>query len=471
MLSFKSEAKHPGRAALKQRLDQFMASPQYIAALMVLTLLAAVLRLELVAYGIFTVIAVYTCLWGPDLLPMMPLFICSYIAPSVANNPGRSEASVFSAGHGGIAVLCMAALIICAILFRLIRDRKQFFSIKYRLLPGIGVLCAAYLLSGIGTAHYGTVAGKNILFALVQGCSVLIPYFLFSGGVRWQAVRRDYFPWIGFCTGGVLIGQILWIYLTQGVIVDGVIHRTQIYAGWGMYNNIGGLLTMMIPFAFYLATKYHRGWIGTVVGSTFFIGILLTCSRSSILTGFAIYMVCIILMLYYARNRKANTIAILSFIGLICFALLLFHRQILTLFSDLLEKGLDPSSRDLIYREGLQMFKDAPVLGNSFYSPAFKPWEWSTNEAFTGFFPPRWHNTFVQLLTCCGTVGFAAYLLHRIQTLQLLLCSHSKEKTFIACSVLALLGCSLFDCHFFNIGPVLFYSMALAFAENCHAGK
>ena len=34
------------------------------------------------------------------------------------------------------------------------------------------------------------------------------------------------------------------------------------------------------------------------------------------------------------------------------------------------------------------------------------------------------------------------------------------------CSVLALVVCSLFDCHFFNIGPTIFYAMALAFAEN-----
>ena len=31
-----------------------------------------------------------------------------------------------------------------------------------------------------------------------------------------------------------------------------------------------------------------------------------------------------------------------------------------------------------------------------------------------------------------------------------------------------LLLCSLLDCHFFNIGPVLFYAMALAFTENYH---
>ena len=44
----------------------------------------------------------------------------------------------------------------------------------------------------------------------------------------------------------------------------------------------------------------------------------------------------------------------------------------------------------------------------------------------------------------------------------------SKETVFIGASVFVLLICSLFDCHFFNIGPTLFYAMALAFAENCN---
>ena len=35
---------------------------------------------------------------------------------------------------------------------------------------------------------------------------------------------------------------------------------------------------------------------------------------------------------------------------------------------------------------------------------------------------------------------------------------------YIDLRVLVLLGCSLLDCHLFNIGPTLYYSMALAFA-------
>ena len=50
-------------------------------------------------------------------------------------------------------------------------------------------------------------------------------------------------------------------------------------------------------------------------------------------------------------------------------------------------------------------------------------------------------------------------------TVILLLRKPSRENGFIACSVIVLLITSLLDCHFFNLGPVLFYSATLAFAE------
>ncbi len=128
---------------------------------------------------------------------------------------------------------------------------------------------------------------------------------------------------------------------------------------------------------------------------------------------------------------------------------------------------MDPSSRDTIYKEGLALFAQAPVFGSSFHSPGFIPWDWATVESFSGFFPARWHNTVIQLLASCGIVGIGAYLFHRIQTVRLLFKIPSKETVFIACSLGTLLICSMFDCHFFNIGPTLFYSAALAFGENC----
>ncbi len=448
------------------RINAFLRSPEFVALAALLTAAANLFSLELAVYTVFTLVVVYVCLLGDDLRPIMPLVVFCYLAPSVANNPGYNAASVFSGGTG-VYILCLGGVIALAVGVYVFRNRRSFFRHKRPLLGGMLLLAGAYMLSGIGSAAYPDAAAKNLFFAFLQGACIIVPYYLFSGGLDWKHTRKDYFAWVGFCAGGLLVIEILWIYLTGNVTEEGVIIRQRIYTGWGMYNNMGGMLAMMIPFAFYLATKYHKGWIGTVVGSAFFVCILLTCSRNSIITATAVYIVCILLMLSYARNRRHNTIALVTVSTVLILTFVLFHDQILLLFSDLLDRGLDPSSRDYIYWEGLKLFAEAPIFGSSFYSPGYQPWDFSIVDSFSSFFPPRWHNTVIQLLASCGVVGLCAYILHRVQTVRMLLCGHSKEKAFIACSLGVLVVCSLFDCHFFNIGPTLFYSMALAFGENC----
>lgn len=448
------------------KINDFLATPHYVALLAVLTAASNLFALELPYYTLIAALCLYVCIFGRDLLPLAPYFAFCYMSPSIGNNPGQNQDSIFSAPGTRVYILCLGAILALSVLYRIIRCRKQFFR-KNALFSGMVVLGCAYLVGGLGSAAFPNMLAKNTLFALMQCGAVILPYWLLCGGVDWKTARRDYLAWIGFSAGGILLFEILGIYLQNNVIIDGTIYRDYIYTGWGIHNNLGGMLAMMIPFAFFLATKYHKGWIGTVVGSAFYIGVLLTCSRSSILVGSIIYLVCITLMLHYARNRRHNTIALITVIGTIILALVLFHKQLLVLFSDLLDMGMDPSSRDTIYMEGLESFMQAPLFGNSFYSPGFVPWDWSTVDSFSGFFPPRWHNTLVQLLASCGIFGIGAYLHHRIETVRLFFRHACKETVFISCSLGVLLLCSLFDCHFFNIGPVLFYSAALAFTENC----
>lgn len=455
-----------GQPSARKAFNRYFASPAHILSVMLLAGISNILGAELAVYTVFIAIGIYICLWGDDLLPLTPIIIACYVAPSVANNPGRNATSVFSPGQGGVYLLFLAFLFCGALILHVIRNRKTMFYGKHCLLRGILLLFGAYLLCGIGSDAYPEYIEKNIFFAFLQGCAILLPYWIISAGTHWNNVRRDYFAWVGFSLGCLLVVQIIWIYYSGGIIVAGVIDRANIYTGWGIHNNIGGMLTIMIPFAFYLAARYRKGWIGTVAGSAFLIGVIMTCSRSSILTGVAIFIVCCILMLVYARNREGNCVALVSVVIILTLVVVLFHRHLLHLFSKLLQHGMDPSHRDVIYFEGLKLFLEYPLFGCSFFSPGYTPWGWSTAEGFAEFFPPRWHNTLVQLMASCGIVGTGAYVLHRIQTLRLFITDISIERAFIGCSLAALLICSLFDCHMFNIGPVLFYSLALAFAEH-----
>lgn len=450
--------------SFRNRLDCFLASPYYIVALMALSVAAHLFSLEIPVYTVYAIVAVYTAVLGKDLLPLTPLLLFFYISPSVENNPGRNAQSVFYGGSG-VYIAALGALMALALVYRVIRQRHRFLKTKRALLWGLLLLSASYLLSGLGSENDEASVARNLLFAAMQAACLLLPYWLLSGGVDWETARRDYLPWVGFAGGAAVLIQVLFCYATANVVVDGIILRERIYTGWGMYNNMGFLLAMAIPFAFYLATKYRRGWIGTVVGSVFLVGVLLTCSRTSLLVGTGMYCLCVFWMLRYARNRRHNTVALLIVIVAGALALLLFRFPLLRLFSRFLGMGMDPSSRDVFFREGWKLFLQAPVFGNSFYSPGYVPWDFSAVDALSAVIPPRWHSTPLQLLVSCGIFGVCAYGFHRYQTLRLLISGRSRERTFLACAIGVLLLCSLFDCHFFNLGPGLMYSAALAFME------
>lgn len=451
-----------------QKINWFIAQPYYVGLVALLTLLSSVFSLEIPVYFCFIAIGIYIALFAEDLLGLMPLVLNAYITVSKQNNPGNNLTTIFDPDRWGVCFLAMVILWFAVVVVRLCTDPeiggKKFLTKKRQLLPSILILGVAYCLGGLGS---GADMKKNLLFAALQFATIFIPYFLFSGGIRWEKCRRDYFGWIGFCTGLVLLCQLANIYRINDVVVDGVIDREQIFNGWSTYNNFGMLLAMMIPSAFYLASRHNKGWLGSVIACVFLAGTVLSCSRNAILMGSCIFVVCVFVALSFAKNKKANFYAIVVLLVLAGVMYLAFYQEIRKMFDILFDMGADNNSRYMTWREGLKQFKKHPVFGATFYPQYWLPFDWSVMDKFTDFFPPRWHNTIVQMLASCGIVGLVAYLFHRVQTIKVFLFDRTREKAFIACMILTLLGGSLLDCHFFNIGPVLFYSAGLAFAEFC----
>ena len=452
------------------KINGFLGSPYFIVIVILATLASNFFGWELPVYTGFVLVAVYCCFLGRDLLPLLPMVACGYLAPSVDSNPGKNAQSVFSWENGGWYICLLVGILAVSLMVYAIVHGKNFFKKKRVLLPGMLLLFGAYLLSGLFSPAYPEQAFKNLGFAALQGATLLLPYLWISGGVRWNENRKDYLGWTGFGIGCVVLGQLCWIYLTGGIIEVGEIHRNRIFTGWGMHNNLGGMMAMMVPFAFYLGARYRKVWIGIVAGTVFLAGVFMSCSRSSILAGCAVYALCVAFMLFKTKNIKAVIISLAVVVLLGIIGLCMFRTQLLKLFGGLIGMGLDPSYRDVTWSAGFKQFLQYPIFGGSFYPIDFAPWDFSEVAAFSKIFPPRWHNTLIQLLACTGSVGLLAYGFHRFQTIRLFLKYISQEKSFFACAVLVLLCTCMFDCHFFNIGPVLFYSMGLAFVENCNEG-
>lgn len=456
-----------------QRMNEFLYSPAYFVYVGILTVLSNVFCLEIYTYTLFVLTGIYVCLFARDLLPLFPLFACGYISPSQGNNPGVNENSIFSLSCGGIYLLILLSIVAVCLVWRLVKDPnfggKKFLTKKRNLLSGMLILGATYAISGLGSGQWTEFGWRNLVFSLVQLVAIAGLYYLLCGSVLWDKAPKAYLFWLGLCVGYVLVAELAGIYITENVLENGIIARGKIITGWGHYNNIGAMLAMVIPLPFFLTGKGHRSVFAYASSFVFLTALLFTCSRGSILVGIVVYVAAYILSVIrsqYARRRIAVHVTVVLLVGAF---FVIFRQRLVQMFEVLLDSE-SSWERIEIYREGFKQFLRFPVFGGTFYPSDYWPFAWATAENFVNIFPPRWHNTFVQILATGGMVSLIGYGIHRVQTIKLFVKKLTTEKIFAGLAVISLLMTSMVDCHFFNIGPVLLYSGLLACVE-CQLDK
>ena len=459
-----------------KNVNKTICSPWGVGTLGLLTFLAFALSLEAVFYTIVVVYTIFVGLFADDLSPIMPLFVLCYVTPSISNNPGLSNEGVFF-GSTAIYLVCLVSVAVAVLLLRIALDKdfglRRLFTTKRALLWGIIALGATYLLSGIAHERYSEIATRNLLFSFIQFASIFLLYFILSTSVKWNQFNLDYFAWSGLVMGFVVSAEVLFLYLTNDVIVAGSINRGMIYTGWGCCNNVGAIISLSIPFAFYFASKKKHGSIFLCIACLLVGMVVLTTSRGSLVGALYAFIACFIFTNFRARNKKEFRIASIVLLCVIAAAMLIFREFLAEKFAQVLsiahmENGtlvIRDSNRFEIYRNGWEIFLRNPIFGQSFYPLEYDMFSFSQTEQFTSFFPPRWHNTVIQMLASCGIVGMLAYSYHRVDTFRLYFKKRTLTNTYILHFIITLLIMSLLDCHFFNVGPVLFYSIALAVME------
>ena len=457
-------------------LNRFVSSNLCVFVLAALAGLAFTFSREFEFYVFVIIYGLYVGLFADDLSPLMPLFIFCYVTPSPSNNPGSTTDSVFY-GASGTFLLIFVLTVVFLIFVRIANDRnmglKKLFFKKRFMTFGILLLGAAYMLSGILWERYDEFATRNLVFASLQFLSVFLLYFIFSATVDWSRFRVNYLVCIGIAVGLLVSYELLWVYANNEIIIDGVINRRHIETGWGIRNNIGAIITLAIPFPFYFATKklFPAPWI--LIGCALFVGAILSCSRASALCAIGIFGLSYLIMLVNARNKfGAYFTTVVLLVGLVVFVVI-FWEEIVKLFSGIMkiyeyvDGDLVVNDQDRIenYKLGIKAFLDQPIFGKTFYPTDADIYDAATLDSFSSFFPPRWHNTIIQMLASCGLVGIIAYAIHRLSTVVVLVKRRSLVNVTIGLSILVFLLMSLLDCHFFNIGPTLFYSTMLAVME------
>ncbi len=462
-------------------INRFVYSPYYALTVALLMAASNVLGMEFFVFYTYLTFGVYITLFAPDGFGLAHMFCCGYMLFSAANNPASHYEDNFLSTEEGmnrfITVVIIAFVIVMSRLVYDIAVNKRYKgALKLKLNIGFLALGAVYILSGFMSEHYSS---RTVIFGLVEIISLCATYYLFAFTVDWEKRTGADFAYLFTAVGVGMLIEVIGMYCAPHVIEaiqNGKMNRSLLVSGWGVYNNVGGMMAMMVPAPFYLALKNKFGSLWIAVGFLFFGGVVLTQSRTSIVAAAIVLVLCIVVLLI-CSDRKRRIFHVYTLFGIfavlaaVCsFYISEIYDKITSLFS--FEKLFGdnvlnhPNGRLTIYKFGFDKFLESPIFGNGFYIsegsvPQLGGGTWSEG----AFLPPRFHNTYIQLLACGGIAAMAGYVVHRAQTVYITVKSKSRYGYFAALSVLTVIIASLFDCHFFNMGPGLCYGVLLISIE------
>lgn len=360
-----------------------------------------------------------------------------------------------------VAIIIVSTILLSIFIARFIIRKKDFdfkAPLKSKLFIGVACLCASFLLNGL--FNFDEYTPKNLIFALALCLSIGFVFYLFSIGLKPSKDLKKYFFFVLYLTSILLVLEFFLSFIYQFEFVNGELNKESILFGWGMWNNMGGILAYLLPVHFYFASTVKRyGWVFYLTGVISFCAIALSLSRSSLLLSSIVIVPCAVISCFKGENRKINRIITSTMVVVGIVGIIVFWDKISSILGDLLSRGFDDNGRFEMYRHGLLNFTHNPVFGGGFYS------SWAHEYQFIPFLPYRYHNTIIQLLGTCGIVGFGAYLYHRYETIKLFWRKRSLYTAFSSLCLICFLGTSLLDNHFFNLYPSFIYVIMLLVIE------
>lgn len=434
-----------------------------------LAAISNVFGLEIPVYYMYTLMIILACLFCDDLLCAFPMSCCSYMTFSKSNNPlSKEQTSIFleqsAITHMIIIGITIFIFILSRVTFELITDKEK--RKVPKLFYGFFALGLAYILGGLFSSSYSL---QTAIFGLIQILALGFTYFCFYYTVNWKRVSENYFPLLFTLIGVLMCIEILYMLIDAGLFVtDGAFSRSNLYTGWGHYNNVASAMIFCIPAPFYFACTKKNGWIYSLIGTVFLVFLIFNQSRNGMLMGSIIYAICALLTLIKSTGKeRIKNLGLFAFLFLcLVGGFIVFKEKIQDIFASVYKAGTDDSGRIEIYVNGLKQFKESPIFGKGFYE--CDAYRWGVTYQTGDFLPPRYHNTYVQILACCGIIGILAYLFHRFQTLKMLWKNKNLGNMIIAITLLGFILLSLFDCHFHNFGPGFLYSALLILSEKVY---
>ena len=433
-------------------INKVFASPFYIGFVAILVCLAEIFSFEFIAYYVLISLSiVFPSFFLDDMTASIPGITMLHIAMSKKT---FDQENTIILGNNIHHFYIMFSLICIFLIGRLAfditveKERRHF----PRFLIGYVALLISYLMGGAFSKYYDI---KTFGFGLLEIASIGGFYFYFVYTIDWKNFKKDYFAYLFFFFG---------LAISVETIVLIIQNSEEITTGWGIRNDIGGTLAMTIAGAGYLAVKKkaYINWL-FVVGMLF---ILVACafteSRGGFVATFVMTIVCSVLIMVFTNwvKRLTSSLIIVAFVVTFICLYIFKHEMMMERFGRILEidiKNLDDfsSGRITIWKIGIEQWKENKAFGVGWLQTTFAEFK----------FPPRYHNTYIQLLASTGIVGIVAYTFHRFETIFVTFRRPNLEKVYALLCIIGLMIANLFDCHFFNIWLGFGYSFLVANLE------
>lgn len=389
------------------------------------------------------------------ILPFLCIIFTVSVKDYTPSDPGYADRYLNAPTIISIAVVLILFLV--ALVCFIVRNRKMANAFpKKGMFWSMLIFCAAAVLNGLFSADY---TFKNILYTFALIASLLAVYALFVLFVQFDRSSFDYFMYCLVISGLLIVAELIFAFFTTVQFENGQIVKGSVVLGWGVWTNIGGMLSMLMPACFYFAYSHKRGWIGFLLGMVEYACIILSQSRGALLVGTLILALCLVYLCLRGENRKLNRIFTLGIAVCGVVGVILFSGKLIALVQNFMELGFADNGRFEMWSIGFENFLENPVFGSGFYD------SYQTEEWDMGAYPYLYHNTVIQLLGATGLVGTLAYAYHRFRTVQLTVTKPNYRKTFLATCILALLLFSLTDVLFFKTYPTIYYALMLLFME------
>lgn len=441
----------------------FYYSYVYVALIGILTLLSCIFGIEMPVYYVFIFLGgVIPSLLLEDMTPTLAPLAMAYSSVSLKTNNAEAGTALYGNGRE-VNLYYHIILIIIFVFGRFIYEmifNKERRCHKPQLLVGYILFGAALMFGGLTSGYYSK---KNFYYGAIQMLALSGCYFFLLYLIDWKSMKKDYFFNIMMTYGIVIALEVFYIIL---------FHRgDEVTTGWGIRNNIAGQMCLCICAPLYLAMKSKKlSWLYAIASIVILLGICSTNSRGGAGAGATLFVAGLALFFIFAgMSQRIQMSSVIAGAFLILVILMAFiPDQVLHFFGRLTGSDLSPgemnlfkSSRMEIWKDGAAQFMSHPGFGVGYYECAAGR---APNFNYD-FIPPRYHNTYVQILASLGLFGAFTFIYHRYEMFKLTFKHTTLEKTFIFLSIMGLLVSSLVDCHFFNLGPGLNYTIALAFIE------